>query len=80
MEEKLLYTEKLSIVSQLSASIGHEIRNPLTSIKGFVQLMKETSHENQFYLDIMEAELNRINDIVSEFMSLSQTASPAIPS
>lgn len=72
MEEKLQYTGKLSIVSQLSASIAHEIRNPLTSIKGFVQLMKEANDQNSFYLDIMETELNRINEIVSEFMSLAK--------
>jgi two-component system, sporulation sensor kinase E len=72
MEEKLLQSEKLAIVSELSASVAHEIRNPLASIKGFVQLLQESSHEHQFYLDIMRAELDRINDIVTEFMNLAK--------
>ncbi|WCK52564.1 PAS domain S-box protein [Aneurinibacillus sp. Ricciae_BoGa-3] len=71
-EEILRKTDKLSIVSELAAGIAHEIRNPLTSLKGFVQLLKEESHKNKFYYEIMLSELERINSIVSEFLILSK--------
>ena len=40
MRSKLIKMEKMEIVSQLAASISHEVRNPLTVVKGFTQLLK----------------------------------------
>jgi PAS domain S-box-containing protein len=66
-EEMLLKTEKLSMVGELAAGIAHEIRNPLTTIKGFVQLLSEYDLGKSYASTILD-EIDRINFIVSEFM------------
>ncbi|WP_077618411.1 PAS domain-containing sensor histidine kinase [Bacillus sinesaloumensis] len=72
-EQKLVKSEKLSAVGQLSASIAHEIRNPLTALKGFLQLMS-SSNENvkDSYLEIMEKEIERIEMITGELLLLAK--------
>lgn len=71
-EEMLLKSEKLSVVGQLAAGVAHEIRNPLTSLKGFLQLLRKRSESDDFFYEIMLSELERINTIVSEFLVLSK--------
>ncbi|MBN3554126.1 PAS domain-containing protein [Fictibacillus nanhaiensis] len=72
-EEILLKSEKVSLIGDLAAGIAHEIRNPLTSIAGLVQLINESDHEkNTFFKDIILTEINRINFIVSELMVLAK--------
>jgi two-component system sporulation sensor kinase A len=71
-EQYLIRSEKLSVVGQLAAGVAHEIRNPLTALKGFTQLLHRTSHDNRKYYEIMLTELERINYIVGEFMVLSK--------
>jgi PAS domain S-box-containing protein len=71
-EEQLRRSEKLSVVGELSASVAHEIRNPLTSLKGFVQLLQNEDGKRSFYYQIMLDELNRINHIVGELLLLAK--------
>jgi len=71
-EELLINSEKLYVAGQLAAGIAHEIRNPLTSLKGFLQLIVSGRKNNNSYYDIMNAELDRIEDIVSELLMLSK--------
>ncbi|MDF2683882.1 MAG: sensor histidine kinase, partial [Brevibacillus sp.] len=71
-EELLHKAEKLSMIGELAAGIAHEIRNPLTSLKGFIQLLAPTLQDNKLYADIMLSELERINFIVSELLVLSK--------
>ncbi|MGG3007498.1 ATP-binding protein [Geobacillus stearothermophilus] len=74
-EELLLKKEKLSVLGELAAGIAHEIRNPLTSMKGFIQMMQETREVNDDYMRIMLSELGRINQIVSELLVLAKPQS-----
>jgi PAS domain S-box-containing protein len=72
-EEMLIQSEKLSVIGQLAAGIAHEIRNPLTSLKGFTQILKSKSTDQEaLYFDIMQQELDRINLIVNDFMTLAK--------
>ena len=68
-EDIIRRAEKLSIVGELAAGIAHEIRNPLTALKGFLQLLKS---KETAYVDIMLVEIDRINQIVNEFMSMAK--------
>lgn len=74
-EEMLLRSEKLSVVGQMAAGVAHEIRNPLTSLKGFVQLMQTKVAGFDTYFNIMLEELERINFIVSEFLVIAKPQS-----
>ncbi|MFA9558289.1 PAS domain S-box protein [Evansella sp. AB-rgal1] len=72
-EKLLLESEKLTAVGQLAASIAHEIRNPLTSVKGFLQLMKQSTGEsNETYLTILSDEVSRIELITGELLVLAK--------
>ncbi|MCY8989414.1 ATP-binding protein [Bacillus atrophaeus] len=66
--------QKLELIGTLAASTAHEIRNPLTGISGFIQLLqkKYKSEEDQLYFSIIEQEIKRINQIVSEFLVLGK--------
>lgn len=73
-DSMMIQAEKMNVVGQLAAGIAHEIRNPLTALKGFVQLFRSGTIPNEMFLNIMEAELERIDVISSEFLTLAQPA------
>ncbi|AOZ87875.1 histidine kinase [Bacillus xiamenensis] len=74
-EKMLMKSEMLSAVGQLAAGIAHEIRNPLTSLKGFLQLMIQSKKYQKDYADVMMSEFNRLEAIINEFLVLSRSKS-----
>jgi PAS domain S-box-containing protein len=81
--EKELYEtirsqDQLETVSQMAASIAHEVRNPMTSVQGFLQLMRreiDPAHAHAKYLRVMEEDLKRINSIITEYLTFSRMGS-----
>lgn len=72
-EELLRKSEKLAVVGQLSAGIAHEIRNPLTSLKGFLSILQSSIDEsNEGYFDVMQTEINQIESITNQFMAVAK--------
>ncbi|MCP3764052.1 sensor histidine kinase [Domibacillus sp. A3M-37] len=67
--------EKLKTVSEIAASISHEVRNPLTVIKGFLQLLKErnlTEEDKMMYLAISLDELERAEHIITDYLTFAK--------
>lgn len=71
MEERLRRSEKLSVVGELAAGIAHEIRNPLTTLKGFVYLLKRDNPQFK-YMELLSEELDRIEFITNGLLSLAR--------
>ncbi|MGI6450562.1 MAG: ATP-binding protein [Desulfitobacteriia bacterium] len=66
--------EQMNIIGEMAAGIGHEIRNPMTAIRGFLQLLtaRKNYSEDQEYFELMIEELDRANAIITEFLSLAR--------
>jgi signal transduction histidine kinase len=75
INEELRQKEKLAVIGQMAAAIGHEIRNPLASLKGFTQLQQERSPNSNNFYPIMIQEIDRINSIVNDLMYLGKPKS-----
>lgn len=73
-EELLRERERLAIIGQMAAGMAHEIKNPLTAIKGFAQLLaaKSKDHELTGYLDIIDSEINRMTEVLQDFLQLAK--------
>ncbi len=72
-QKVLLQNEKLATVGRLSAGIVHEIRNPLTPIRGFLQLIRsDVSRDKIQYVDLAIDELDRANMLVNSLLEFSR--------
>ncbi|WP_078544828.1 ATP-binding protein [Litchfieldia alkalitelluris] len=71
-EKLMIRSEKMTIAGELAASIAHELRNPLTAVKGFFQMMKQTEEKVELYYNVIDAELSRIEQIASELLTLAK--------
>ena len=75
MEEKMKQSEQLAAVGKFSAGLAHEIRNPLASLSGSIQVLKQTlqiDEDQQQLMNIVLKETERVNDIVTDFLSYAQ--------
>ncbi|PKM77135.1 MAG: hypothetical protein CVU90_09050 [Firmicutes bacterium HGW-Firmicutes-15] len=72
MEIEMLRLDRLNLVGEMAASIGHEIRNPMTSVRGFLQMFEDRYSEDKEFLNLMIEELDRANAIITEFLSLAK--------
>ncbi|MGN7477131.1 two-component system sensor histidine kinase NtrB [Solibacillus silvestris] len=72
-ENLILQSEKLKLVGELAAGVAHEIRNPMTVISGYVQMMNEDKNSPYYeYTKLIQNETERIELILSEFLVLSK--------
>ena len=75
LQSEIRQRERLSVVGRLAAGIAHEIRNPLSSIAGSVQMLSKMAtlnEEQQVLVDIVRRESERLNNIISDFLMYSR--------
>ena len=78
-EQLLLQSEKLKLAGEIAAGVAHEIRNPMTVISGFIQIMQQDpKHPYPHYNQLIHSELERINLIISEFLVLAKPQAPVV--
>ena len=71
-EEHMLRAEKLRLVGELAAGMADEIRNPLTTIKGFLQIAKEQDYNIERWYPLIMDEVTRMSELTSEFLQFSR--------
>ncbi|HHV64129.1 MAG TPA: PAS domain-containing protein [Peptococcaceae bacterium] len=76
-EQELSRLERLNLIGQMAAGISHEVRNPLTTVRGFLQMLEEKTNcsRNKEYMEIMISEIDRANGIITDFLSLAKSNS-----
>ena len=74
LERELARLDRLNLTGQMAAGIGHEIRNPMTAVRGFLQMLgaKPEYANDLAFFELMIEELDRANSIISEFLSLAR--------
>jgi len=74
MEKDLARLERLNLIGEMAAGIAHEIRNPMTTVRGFLQVFQTKDEFSQFreYLELMIKELDGANAIISEYLYLAK--------
>ncbi|HHT7237299.1 MULTISPECIES: PAS domain-containing sensor histidine kinase [Bacillus] len=70
--ELLKKSDTLNAVGQLAAGIAHKVRNPLTVIKGFMQLLQQEVGEDKEYLSLILSEISSIETVLQEFLSIAK--------
>ncbi|MFC5795314.1 ATP-binding protein [Thalassorhabdus alkalitolerans] len=76
IEDKMKLLDKQAMVGKLAAGLAHEIRNPMQTIKGFIELLFADNKEMAHYHEIVIEELNRLNKLVSDFLLTTQPSAP----
>ena len=73
-ENRQRYYDQLKIIAEMAAGVAHEVRNPITTIKGFLQLMKGNEDFGKYedIFTLMIEEVNRVNEIITNFLDLSK--------
>ncbi len=68
--------DRLNLVAELAASTAHEIRNPLTTVRGFLQLQKRRNKNStgKDHYHIMIEEIDRVDDLISEYLTLARNS------
>ena len=74
LEQELQRLDRLNLIGEMAAGIAHEIRNPMTTVRGYLQLFKGRSADKREIedLQLMIEELDRANAIITEFLSLAK--------
>ncbi len=74
LEKEMARLERMNLVGEMAAGIGHEIRNPMTTVRGLLQMLEEKDDCARYrdYFKLMIEELDRANTIISEYLSLAK--------
>lgn len=81
LEQKIILSEKFAALGRLSAGVAHEIRNPLNSIRGFIQYFQKKlklDEQDYRYTDLMLTEVDRLNRVVSKLLAYSKPREPRL--
>lgn len=73
-QKAINHLQQFNLIGEMSASIAHEIRNPMTAVRGFLQLLgaKDYNTKDKPFFELMIEELDRANAIIAEFLSLTK--------
>lgn len=80
LEDEIKKKEKMAAIGELSSNIAHEIRNPLASLKGSIEMLREDSVSLTYkerLMDIALKEMERLNHIITDFLTYSRPTLPA---
>lgn len=74
LENKIARLDRMDLIGQMAAGIGHELRNPMTTVRGLLQIIgaREEFFKYKEHFNIMIGELDRANSIITEFLSLAK--------
>ncbi|MGG5252362.1 ATP-binding protein [Neobacillus sp. SM06] len=74
LRNEIQQAEKMQVLGELAASIAHEVRNPLTVVRGFIQLLNtpQEDEKNRYFLKVAIDELDRAESIISEYLSYAK--------
>ncbi|WP_368292857.1 nitrogen regulation protein NR(II) [Dehalobacter sp. TBBPA1] len=72
--------ERLNLIGQMVAGISHEVRNPLSTVRGFLQLLEGQSDSELKieYMDLMITEIDRANEILTDFLSVAKVSADCV--
>jgi two-component system, sporulation sensor kinase B len=72
--EEMVYVDKLTMIGQLAASIAHEIRNPLSTVRGFIQFLSDETEDEKFkkFSPLILEELDRTNSIITNYLKVAK--------
>jgi len=79
MEEDLKRADRLAAIGTMAAGLAHEIRNPLASISGSIEIMKEEmdgSGQSPKLMDIVLREIGRLDSLIADFLLFARPSSP----
>lgn len=75
LEQEVIRLEKLNLIGELAGSISHEVRNPMTTVRGFLQVLAKKPEYlyHKEYFELMISELDRANSIISDFLAITKS-------
>ncbi|KSU84116.1 two-component system, sporulation sensor kinase B [Fictibacillus enclensis] len=78
--EETVYLDKLSVVGQMAAAIAHEVRNPMTTVRGLIQFLAEDTEDKKLkeFSPLILGELDRTNKIITDYLTLVRPSAPEL--
>ncbi|USK35427.1 ATP-binding protein [Bacillus sp. F19] len=72
--DEMVYVDKLTTIGQMAAAIAHEIRNPITTVRGFIQYIQQDTKDDNLkkFSPLILDELDRTNKIITDYLQLAK--------